>query len=50
MESAGRRALRHSPSTNTMYSAMVYNVEEIGEDVNKPAIIPRMTDMQNQYN
>ena len=51
MESAGRRALRHPPSTNTRYSTRMYNVEELNEqDVHKPVIVPGMADMQSQDN
>ena len=46
MESAGRRALRHPPSTNTRYSATLYNVEGLEQDMHKPVIVPGMTDMQ----
>ena len=51
MESAGRRALRNSPSTNTRYSTTLYNVEELNEqDVHEPVTVPGMADMQSQDN
>ena len=48
MESAGRRALRHPPSTNMRYSSMLYNVEK--QDVHEPVLVPGMADMQIQDN
>ena len=50
MEFAGRRELRHPPSTNMRYSVMLYNVEEHKIDVHKPVIVPGMADMQSQDN
>ena len=51
MQSTGRRALMHPPSTNTRYSATLYNVEELNEqDVHEPVTIPGMADMQSQDN
>ena len=50
MESAGRRELRHPPSTNTRYSAIVYNVEELEQYVDEPVTIPGTADMQSQDN
>ena len=50
MESDGRRELRHPPSTNTRYSAMLYNVEGLEQDVHEPIIVPGMADMQSQDN
>ena len=51
MESAGRRALRHPPSTNTRYAAMLYNVEELNEqDVHEPITVLGMDDMKIQDN
>ena len=51
MKSTGRRALRHPPSTNTRYSAMLYNAKEINEqDVHELVIVSRMTYMQSQDN
>ena len=51
MESAGRRELRHPPSTNTRYSTMFYNVEELNEQgVHEPVTVLGMTDMQSQDN
>ena len=46
MEFAGRRELRHPPSTNMRYSTMLYNVEELNEqDVHEPVTVPGMADM-----
>ena len=46
MESDGKRELRHPPSTNTRYSAALYNVEELNEqDVHEPVTVPGMVDM-----
>ena len=39
MESSGRRALRHPPSTKTRYLATLYNVEGLEQDVHKPVIV-----------
>ena len=50
MEFAGRRELRHPPSTNMRYSAMLYNVEGLKQDVHEPIIVPGMVDMQIQDN
>ena len=50
MEFAGRRELGHHPSTNMRYLAMLYNVEELEQDVHKPVIVPGMADMQSQEN
>ena len=51
MESAGRRELRNPPSTNTRYSAKLYNVEELNkQDVHELVIVPGMADMQSQDN
>ena len=50
MESIGRRELRHPPSTNMRYSAMLYNVEGLEQDVHEPIIVPRMDDIQSQEN
>ena len=51
MEYVGRRALRHPPSTNTRYSAMLYNAKEINEqDVHELVIVSGMADMQSQDN
>ena len=50
MESTGRRALRHPPSTNTRYSEMLYNVEEHEQDVHEPVIVSGKVDMQVQDN
>ena len=50
MESTRRRELRHPPSTNTRYSVILYNVEELKQDVHELVIVPRMADMQSQDN
>ena len=50
MESAGRRALRHPPSTSTRYSTTLYNVEGLEQDVHEPVIVSGMVDMQSQEN
>ena len=50
MESAGRRELRHPPSTNTRYSETLYNVEGLNKDVHMPIIVSGMADMQSQDN
>ena len=50
MESDGRRELRHRPLSNMRYSAMLYNVEGLKQDVNEPVLVLGMTDMQSQYN
>ena len=50
MESVGRRELRHPPSTNTRYSATLYNVEGLKKYVHEPVIVLGMVDMQSQYN
>ena len=48
MEFAGRRALRHPPSTNMRYSATLNNVEE--QYVHEPVIILGMANMKSQDN
>ena len=50
MESVGRRELRHPPSTNTRCLTMMYNVEEIEQDVHEAVTVPGMVDMQSQDN
>ena len=50
MESSGRRALRHPPSTNMSYKVMLYNVEEFEQDVHEPVTVPGMDDMKSQDN
>ena len=50
MESTGRTELRHPPSTNTGYSATLYNVEELEQYVHKLVIVLGMDDMQSQDN
>ena len=47
MESIGRRELRHPPSTNARFSAMLDNLEEHEQDVHEPIkIVSGMYDMQ----
>ena len=46
MEFARRRELRHPPSTNMRYSAGLYNVEGLKQDVQKPVIVPGMVDIR----
>ena len=50
MKSAGRRALMHPSSSNTRYSARMYNVEGLNHKVHEPVSVPRMADMQSQEN
>ena len=50
MKSAGRRELRHPPSSNMRYSAMLYNSEGLEQDVHELVIVLRMANMQNQDN
>ena len=50
MESGGRRELRHPSSTNMRYSAMMYNVEGLEQDVHEPIIVQRMANMESQDN
>ena len=50
MKSAGRRALGHPPSSNTRYSARLYNVEGLDHKVHEPVTVPGMADMQSQDN
>ena len=50
MESDERRALRHPPSTNMRYSATLYNVEGLEQDVHELIIVLGMADMQSQDN
>ena len=45
MKFAGRRALRHPPSSNTRYSVKLYNVEGLDYKVHEPVTIPGITDM-----
>ena len=45
MKSAGRRELRHPPSTNTRYSAKLYYVEELDHKVHEPVTVLGMADM-----
>ena len=39
MKSAGRRALRHPPSSNTRYSAKLYDVEGLDHKVHEPVTV-----------
>ena len=48
--SAGRRALRHPPSSNTRYSVKLSNVEGLDHKVHEPVTVPGMADMQSQDN
>ena len=50
MESDRRRELGHPSSTNTRYSAMLYNVEELKQDVHELVTVSGMADMQSQDN
>ena len=50
MKSAGRRALRHPPSSNTRYSVKLYNVEGLDHKVHEPVTVQGMADMQSQNN
>ena len=50
MKTAGRRELSYPPSSNTRYSAKLYNVEGLDHKVHKPVTIPGMANMQSQYN
>ena len=44
------KALRHAPSSNTRYSAKLYNMEGLDHNVHEPVIVPIMADMQNEDN
>ena len=48
MKSAGRRELRHPPSSNTRYSTKLSNVEGLDHKVHEPVTVPGMADMQSQ--
>ena len=50
MKSAGRRALRHPPSSNMRYSTKLYNVEGLDHKVHEPVTVLGMADMQSQDN
>ena len=50
MESTGRRELRNPPSANMRYLVMLYNVEELEQDVHELVIVPGMANMQSQGN
>ena len=50
MKSAGRRALRNPPSSNTRYSAKLYNVEGLDHKVHELVTVPVMAVMQSQDN
>ena len=39
MESVGRRALNHPPSTNTRYTTTLDNLEELEQYVHEPIIV-----------
>ena len=45
MKSTGRRELRHPPSSNTRYSANLYNVEGLDHKVHELVIVSGMTDI-----
>ena len=48
MKSAGRRALRHPPSSNMRYSTKLYNVEGLDHKVHEPVTLLGMDDMQSK--
>ena len=50
MKSAGRRALRHLPSSNTRYSTRLYNMEELDHKVHEPVTVPGMAKIKSQDN
>ena len=50
MEFVGWREFRNPPSSNMRYSPMLYNVEELKQDVHELVIVPGMPDMQSQDN
>ena len=50
MKSAGRRELIHPSSSNTRYSARLYNVEGLDHKVHEPVSVLGMADMQSQEN
>ena len=50
MESAGRRELRHPPSTKMRYLSTLYNVEEQKQDVHETITVLGIADMQTQDN
>ena len=50
MKSAGRRELRHPPSSNIRYSTNMYNVEGLDHKGHEPVTVLGMADMQSQYN
>ena len=50
MKSTGRRALRYPPSSNTRYSAKLYDVEGLDHKVHEPVTVPGMANMQSQDN
>ena len=50
MKSAGRRELRHPPSSNMKYSAKLYDVEGLDHNVHEPVTVLGMADMQSQDN
>ena len=40
----------HPSSSNTMYSAKLYNVEGLDHKVHEPVTVPGMANMQSQGN
>ena len=50
MKYNGRRELRDSPSSNTRYSAKLYDVEGLDHMVHEPVTVPGMANMQSQDN
>ena len=50
MKSAGRRALKHPPSSSTRYLAKLYNVEGLEHKVHEPVTVLGMANMQSQDN
>ena len=48
MKSAGRRALRYPPSSNTRYSTKLYNVEGLDHKVHELVTVQGMDDMPTQ--
>ena len=50
MKSTGRRALRNPTSSNTRYSAKMYNVEGLDHNVLKIVPVLRMENMQVKKN
>ena len=48
MKSAGRKALRQPPSSNTRYSAKLYNVEGLDHNVHEPVSVPGTEEQPTQ--